>query len=221
MSEEQVTGKFVVLEGVDGSGTTTHTRRLTDALRDKGVMSSATREPSDGPIGMMLRQILTGRIVVPEDTGGSAPGWTTMALLFAADRMDHLQSVVLPGIGKGNIVVSDRYDYSSVAYQSVTSNNEPSAIGWIRELNRFARRPDLTIVLDVPLQTAIERRSSRGAGQELYENDTLQAALVDFYKRMPSLFPDDPVVVVNANRPTKEVSSNILSLVEALINQTA
>src|SRR6516225_6013195 len=81
-------GRFVVLEGIDGAGTTTHTARLADRLRAAKVEVRPTREPSDGPIGAMIRQILTGRIVVP---GGRAPGWASMALLFAADRMDHVE----------------------------------------------------------------------------------------------------------------------------------
>ena len=78
----------------------------------------ATREPSDGPVGTLVRQVLTGRIVVP---GGRAPGWATMALLFAADRMDHVESEIEPFIAEGGVMISDRYDASSLAYQSVSS----------------------------------------------------------------------------------------------------
>ena len=77
-------GRFVVLEGIDGSGTTTHVARLAERLRALRVPVRATREPSDGPAGTLIRHVLAGRVVVP---GGRAPGWATMALLFAADRM--------------------------------------------------------------------------------------------------------------------------------------
>src|SRR3954464_11602121 len=110
-------GRFVVLEGIDGAGTTTQVARLAERLRkDGGQPVRVTREPSDGPIGSLVRQVLTGRIVIP---GGRAPGGATMALLFAADRMDHVESDIEPFLGQGGIVVSDRYDASSLAYQSV------------------------------------------------------------------------------------------------------
>src|SRR5580704_4218459 len=102
-------GRLVVLEGIDGAGTTTHVARLADRLRKLRQPVRATREPSDGPVGTLVRQVLSGRIVVP---GGRAPGWATMALLFAADRMDHVESEVEPVLGEGGVVLSDRYDAS-------------------------------------------------------------------------------------------------------------
>ena len=140
-------GRFVVLEGIDGSGTTTQVARLAERLRAMRVPVRATREPSEGPIGTLIRQILSGRLIVP---GGSAPGWTTMALLFAADRMDHIESDIAPFVASGGVVVSDRYDASSLAYQSISSGaDSKNSVEWIRALNRYARRPDLTIVLDL------------------------------------------------------------------------
>src|SRR5690606_7064266 len=117
MSERKV-GRFVVLEGIDGAGTTTQVARLTHRLRREKSAARATREPSDGPIGSLVRQILTGRIVVP---GGRSPGWAAMALLFAADRMDHVEAEIEPFLAEGGVLVSDRYDASSLAYQSVSS----------------------------------------------------------------------------------------------------
>jgi dTMP kinase len=115
-----IEGQFIVIEGVDGAGTTTQTGLLVQALRGRGLPVRSTREPSDGPIGTMLRQILTGRIVVPGMSGTRPPTWTTMALLFAADRLDHLEAEVVPNLMDGVTVVSDRYDLSSIAYQSVS-----------------------------------------------------------------------------------------------------
>src|SRR5580704_3077298 len=147
-------GRFVVLEGIDGSGTTTHVARLADRLRARKELVRTTREPSDGPVGTLVRQVLTGRVVVP---GGLAPGWATMALLFAADRMDHVESEIAPFIDQGGVVVSDRYDASSLAYQSVSSGAESrEAVEWIRSINRYVLRPDLTIVLDVAHDEASE-----------------------------------------------------------------
>ena len=108
-------GRLVVLEGIDGSGTTTQIARLAERLRGVRVPVRVTREPSDGPVGTLVRQVLTGRVVVP---GGLAPGWATMALLFAADRMDHVESEIEPFVAAGGVVLSDRYDASSLAYQT-------------------------------------------------------------------------------------------------------
>jgi dTMP kinase len=118
---ESRAGRFVVLEGIDGSGTTTQVARLAERLRTMHVPVRATREPSDGPVGVLIRQVLTGRVIVP---GGRSPGWATMALLFAADRMDHVESEIAPFTAGGGVIVSDRYDASSLAYQSISSGVE-------------------------------------------------------------------------------------------------
>src|SRR5579884_2272159 len=162
-------GRFVVLEGIDGSGTTTHVARFADRLRSMRVPVRATREPSDGPVGTLVRQILTGRVIVP---GGRAPGWATMALLFAADRMDHVEAEIEPFVAAGGVVISDRYDASSLAYQSVSSGRGgETTVEWIRTLNKNAKRPHLTIVLDVPPEVAASRREARGDAAQLYEQN--------------------------------------------------
>src|SRR3954452_22746878 len=130
-------------------------------MKAKQVAAYRTCEPSAGPVGTMIRQILSHRTVVP---GQGSPGWATMALLFAADRLDHLEAEVLPRLREGTMVISDRYDLSSLAYQSATAPAGGGAgriddvVGWIRELNRSARRPDLTLVLDVTADVAATRR---------------------------------------------------------------
>jgi dTMP kinase len=200
-------GRFVVLEGIDGAGTTTHVARLADRLRAARVPVRATREPSDGPIGTMIRQMLTGRIVVP---GGRAPGWASMALLFAADRMDHVESEIEPMLTEGGVVLSDRYDASSLAYQSVSSGNEASAaVEWIRSLNRYARRPDLTIVLDVSPEIAAERRAARGEAAQLYEQSEVQRALAVFYRDLAKHMPDDRIVLVDGDGSIDAVHERI------------
>jgi dTMP kinase len=200
-------GRFVVLEGIDGAGTTTHVARLADRLRAARVPVRATREPSDGPIGTMIRQMLTGRIVVP---GGRSPGWASMALLFAADRMDHVESEIEPMLAEGCIVLSDRYDASSLAYQSVSSGNEAgAAVEWIRSLNRYARRPDLTIVLDVSPEVAAERRAARGEAAQLYEQSEVQRALAVFYRDLAKHMPNDRIVLVDGDGPIDVVHERI------------
>jgi dTMP kinase len=200
-------GRFVVLEGIDGSGTTTQVARLAERLRGQGVLVRSTREPSDGPVGVLVRQVLTGRVVVP---GGRAPGWATMALLFAADRMDHVESEIEPFVAQGGVVLSDRYDASSLAYQSVSSGaSAKEAVQWIRSLNRYVRRPDLTIVLDIAPEVAAERCKVRGDVAQLYDQNEVQRALAEFYRELAKHMPNDRVVVVDASGSVDDVHARV------------
>jgi dTMP kinase len=203
-------GRFVVLEGIDGAGTTTHVARLADKLRERRQPVRTTREPSDGPIGTLVRQVLTGRVIVP---GGRAPNWATMALLFAADRMDHVEAEIEPWIASGGIMISDRYDASSLAYQSVSSGSGgDDAVEWIRALNRFCARPDLTIVLDVTSEEAARRRAHRGEAAQLYEQNEVQRALAIFYRDLAKHLPKDRIVSVDAGGSIEEVQRRVLEV---------
>jgi dTMP kinase len=205
-------GRFVVLEGIDGAGTTTQVARLAERLRETRALVRVTREPSDGPIGTLVRQVLTGRLVIP---GGRAPGWATMALLFAADRMDHVESEIDPVVTQGGVVVSDRYDASSLAYQSISSGAEArEAVEWIRTLNRYVRRPDLTVVLDLPADVAADRRMLRGEAAQLYDQNEVQRALAAFYKDLAAHMPSDRIVVVDAGGTVQEVHARVWAAYE-------
>ncbi len=211
-----IEGHFIVIEGIDGSGTTTQTRVLAERLSDKGLPVRTTREPSDGPIGVLIRQILTGRVVVPGLHGVHAPSWATMATLFASDRLDHLEAEIIPNLTDGVTVICDRYDYSSVAYQTVSSGGGDDVSTWVRELNRRARRPDLTLVLDVDPKVATSRRNTRSGSPELYEVDEMQVELAKFYAKIDELFPNDTIVHIDANCGVEGVTEAIWSEVMAL-----
>jgi dTMP kinase len=204
-----MSGRFVVIEGIDGAGTTTQVGRLVDRLRKKNIQVRGTREPSDGPVGTLIRQVLAGRVVVP---GGRAPGWGTMALLFAADRVDHVEAEIEPALAVGAVVVSDRYDASSLAYQSVTSGGGGDvAVKWIAEINRQARRPDLTVVLDVSADVAGARREARGEPSQLYEQNETQRALAVFYKDLARYLPQDRIVLIDASGTADQVEEAVYS----------
>ena len=211
-----IEGNFIVIEGTDGSGTTTQTQRLAQALQERELPVHATREPSDGPVGMLLRQILANRIVVPGFHGSRPPSWSTMALLFAADRQDHLEAEIAPNLLDGVTVISDRYYYSSIAYQSLSGGGEPETVAWVKELNRHARRPDLTVVLDISAATAAERRARRSGPAELYDGSELQRSLVGFYQELEAVFPDDPIVHVDGELPVEEVADRVMAHVRHL-----
>jgi len=206
-------GLFVVVEGIDGCGSTTHAKLLAKAIKNRGPEVVLTCEPSTGPIGSLIRQVLQRRLFVPDATGPRSFASSTMALLFAADRMDHLDSTVAPALRAGSVVVSDRYDLSSLAYQSVTAHNGSESIPWIRGLNAQAFRPDVTIVIDVPAEVAEARRLARGGVEEMFEAREIQARLATVYARAEELVPDDRVLHVPGVGEVQDVAARIFETV--------
>lgn len=169
-------GRLVVLEGLDGAGTTTQCASLGVALRRLGHEVVLTQEPTAGPVGTMIRQALTGRLGLP---GGAGPLTApTLALLFAADRADHQAVVLEPALARGAVVLSDRYLLSSLAYQGAEVG-----LAWVAAINRAARVPDLTLFLEVPPGVAAARREGRGSVEELYEAEAVQARTHAAYRR--------------------------------------
>ncbi len=171
-----------MLEGIDGSGTTTQARLLVDRLRARGRRAHLTREPSDGPIGVLIRQILTGRVVSRSGEGRCDPvDGATVALLFAADRLDHLRAEVEPALEAGVDVVSDRYVISSLAYQALDND-----VDWVRSINSRARVADLTLFLDVPAAVALERRRATRNLEERFESLSAQERVEQSYRALIS-----------------------------------
>lgn len=206
-------GLFIVVEGIDGCGSTTHAKLLEKSLKRRGLEVVLTCEPSTGPIGSLIRQVLQRRLFVADATGPRNFAWSTMALLFAADRMDHLDATVAPALRSGAVVISDRYDLSSLAYQSVTAHNGRDAIPWIRELNAQALRPDLTVVIDVPPEVAEQRRRTRGGVEEMFEASEIQARLATVYARAEELVPGDRVLHVPGVGEVQHIAGRILETV--------
>jgi len=167
-------GRFIVLEGLDGAGTTTQVERLAAALRAEGHAVLTTREPSDGPVGTLIRQALTGRLVLPGGAGPLAP--ETLALLFAADRTDHLKARVLPALEEGKVVLCDRYVLSSLAYQGASL-----PMAWVEQVNGYAVPTDLTLFVGVAPEVAARRRAARGGAAELFEADEAQRRIARQY----------------------------------------
>jgi dTMP kinase len=165
MGSRPQTGRLIVLEGLDGAGTTTQARRLVDYLRARGETAHLTREPSDGPVGKLLREMLTGHHFI----AGTKISQGTFGLLFAADRLDHMQREVEPAIARAETVVSDRWYHSSLAYQGTGADRD-----WIAALNARARRPDVTVFLKVRPEVAAQRRAAARRTQELFEDLEMQ-----------------------------------------------
>ena len=166
-------GRFIVLEGIDGSGTTTQAHALVRALEAGGARALYTREPSDGPIGRYIRSILRGEVA-------HSSGERTIAALFAADRLDHWDREIDPALSAGTHVVCDRYVLSSLAYQGVMTDDEP----WIAALNAHAPPADPTVLLELSPTEAAQRRALRGEAEERYEPDATQVRVASAYVRL-------------------------------------
>ena len=207
-------GLFIALEGIDGSGTTTQLGRLAARLTALGRRVHTTREPSEGPVGRLLREILLGGHRGPD---GAPVDGLAMALLFAADRRDHLHREIQPALAAGLDVITDRYLMSSLAYQA-----EEAARDWVEVLARDLRPTDLTLLLDVPVAVAAARRLAAGRSTERYDEDGLQARIAANYRRLAaggsaSTASKRPVVILDGSRPIDEVTDAIAHEVARLI----
>jgi len=199
---------FIVLEGIDGSGTTTQLVELERHLAGRGRRVHATREPTRGPVGRMLREILLGQHRNPD---GSEVDGRTMALLFAADRRDHLAREIEPALEAGQDVISDRYVLSSLAYQS-----EEAAREWVLRLAEGIRTPDLTVLLDVEVEVAAARRAAAGRPTERYDADRLLARVARAYRALAEERRD--VRVVDGAGSIRAVALRVAACVDELLD---
>lgn len=192
--------KFIVFEGIDGSGLSTQSQLLKEYLTKTSAKILLTKEPTDGLIGMLIRNTLRKRLKFDD---------TTLALLFAADRTDHLANIKFDA---HDYVISDRYYISNFAYQSQTID-----LNFLIEINKFARKPDLVIFLDVKPETCIERITHNREHIELYENiEKLITTKENYLKIIAHLRKnfDLNVVFVDGNRSIEEVRKDIEGAVE-------
>ncbi len=199
-----MTGKLIVLEGIDGSGTTTQAARLGAHF---GARVHVTREPSDGPIGAEIRKILRGAHA-PVDPAA-------VALLFAADRVDHLAREIAGKLDAGVHVVSDRYLMSSLVYQGYSVQYD-----WVLTINQLARQPDLTILLDVPVEVAGERRRARGEPDELFDAPEVQRIVAARYRAVATQLETDGerVVTIDGSPAAEVVFAAVRAAVESCID---
>jgi dTMP kinase len=188
-------GVFVCIEGLDASGKTTHAHRLVRNLRRKGFAALYTTEPSRGEIGRFIRTfILQRKRRVPS---------VVEALLFAVDRVDHVEKEIKPILEKGKVVVSDRYVYSTLAYQGAAGLD----IEWIEEINRLALSPDLAIYIDVPPEVVVKRIRRKKSVMERLET---QRRVREVYMKFVE---NGKLVPVDGNRRKDEVAKDILTVV--------
>ena len=203
-------GLFIAVEGGDGAGKSTQARRLGDWLEGRGYAVRHTREPGGTALGRTLREL-----VLHGEDGSVSPH--AEALIFAADRAHHVATVVRPALDRGEVVLTDRYFDSSVAYQGAARELGHAEV---RELSLWATEglvPDLTILLDVSAETGRARRGS--------VHDRLEREADDFHDRVRQGFRDlaaaEPhrYLVLDAQRPAPELADLVRDRVEALLEE--
>jgi dTMP kinase len=192
-------GWFIVFEGVDGSGKSTQIELLSMKLRDQGIDHIIEREPSDGTIGRFIRNYAEAgdRYLQPESE----------ALLFTADRFEHSKRIEQT-LDQGVTVVCDRYYHSTLAYQGAAG----VPVAWLRDLQKFALKPDLVLLLDVDPGRSLMRVSGRTL--TVFENR-------DYLSRVRNLYLDfareREMQIVDTGRPVDEVEAEVENLVEDLM----
>ena len=197
---------FIVFEGGDGSGKSTQARSLLRRLRRRGIAVLRTHEPGGTPLGQSLRRLLKS---------GAAMTPISELMLFEAARAQLVQEVIRPFLAKDGVVIADRFTSSTVAYQGYGRGLDRELI---ERLNREATgglEPDLTVLLDLPVETALARKGGNG--------DTFDGAPVDFHRKIrrgySALAASDPGgwLVLDGQRPPEELSREIWSKVQTLL----
>ena len=188
-------GALICIEGIDASGKTTQAHRLVKNLRLKGFDAVYTTEPSSGKVGRLIRRYVLDREKrVPI---------ALEALLFAADRVDHISTEVKPSLEKGKIVICDRYVYSSLAYQGA-SGLDPN---WIEHVNQFALVPDLALFLDVTPEVMVKRLKRKKTVMETPQN------LLKVREVYLQMVRDKHLILLDGSKPVNEVANDILKTV--------
>ena len=188
-------GCFVCIEGLDGSGKSTQTRLLAERLQ-KTRRVLLTVEPSRGRIGTFIRQSYL--------YGENRLSSVVEALLFAADRVDHVQNEIVPALETGDVVISDRYVYSSLAYQGAAG----LSLEWIEKVNSHALRPDIALFLDVDLGTVMKRLKPR---KSIMENLETQERVRGYYLDLVKV---GLLRRVDGNRVKSEIAEETFSIVQ-------
>jgi dTMP kinase len=195
-------GFFIVFEGIDGSGKSTHIKLLEKKLTNRGFKVSITKEYTDNPVGKLIEKYAGGneRSLSPE----------TEALLFAADRREHTKEINTI-LNKGVTVISDRYLHSSLAYQGALG----LSLEWIKNLNRFALKPDLVLLLDIDPESSLDRLKERE--ETVFEKAEYLKHVRGIYLK---LVEEELLIQVDAVQSINEIHCEIMSHVDRLLSHT-
>lgn len=204
-------GLFIAFEGGDGAGKSTQAARLAEALASRGLTILRTREPGGTPIGEKLRSLVL-------DHGHGHIDAHTEALIFAASRAAHASQVIRPALARGEVVLTDRYIDSSVAYQGAGRNLGTDAVRSLNEWATSGLQPDLTVLLDVDPADGRRRRTAGEAAEDRLESEaddfhaTIRGAFLELAASRP-----DAYLVLPAVLPVQELAARILASVDVLL----
>lgn len=194
---------FYVLEGLDGAGTTTQLRKIREEFIKRNIPAFITAEPTDNETGKLIRRILSGEVRCPQ---------STIARMFSADRDDHLfnpEYGIIKHLEDGEKVVSDRYFFSSIAYQTIGYDWDT-----VIKLNSDFPYPELVIYIDTPAEDCIKRVDSRGSKKEIYEKLDYQKKVRENYEKCFSSLPDDcRLLRIDGTKTIEDISAEILSFI--------
>lgn len=201
--------RFIAVEGIDGSGKSTQAKILCKKLESLGAKAVFDFEPTDRRIGKLIREILAG---------SQKADPRTVALLFAADRLEHVtdKNGILENLKNGVSVVSDRYYFSSYAYQKLDM-----PLSWVMEINKWAKqlaRPDICLFIDVPIDVCLERiYKNRQTTSDIFENEqSLTAARNNFLEVFEKTKNDENIVIVDGSGSLQEVADRVFEAVKPL-----
>ena len=206
-------GLFITFEGTDGAGKTTQIQRLTADLRQIGYDVCLTREPGGTPISEQIRDMLLN----PDHSEMAA---TTELLLYAASRAQHVSEIIKPALKAGKIVISSRFADAMVVYQGYGRGLD---LERIHRLNRIATddvTPDVTFVLDLPVEVGLQRAQKRRGGL-----DRLEREKIEFHRRLrkgyQTIAQQEPqrLKIINAQVSPKQVYAQIQAIIEPLLPQ--
>ncbi|MBN1258286.1 dTMP kinase [Candidatus Peregrinibacteria bacterium] len=195
---------FIAFEGLDGSGSSTQSRLLAERMEKNGHAVLLTKEPTgDTPIGKMIREIL-------QHKWEAAPH--TLQLLFTADRAEHLRTQIEPALQNGQTVITDRYLFSTLAYGAMDVR-----MGWLRELSRFFRIPDITFLFKLDPRECIRRITGRGSDFELFERHEKLAKVWENYEKIAADFPN--FHIIDATKSIEEIGEGVWTIVMGKIQE--
>ena len=203
------TGVFVCFEGGEGAGKSTQTRALESWLQSEGYAVRLTFEPGDTEVGRRVRQI-----VLDPATGDLAD--RTETLLYAADKAEHVETVVLPALERGEVVITDRYVDSSLAYQGAGRALDLAEVEQVQRWATRDLRPHLTVVLDLAPEQGLGRFAER---------DRIEGESVEFHERVRKAFVEmasadpDHYLVMDARRPVDDLATEVRHRVQPLLVQ--
>ena len=205
-------GKFITFEGIDGSGKSTQLRMLAGDLRQRGVDVLTSCEPGGTPLGRRLREAF----LEAEET--VAP--MAELLLFAADRAQHVDLLIKPSLADGRVVISDRYADATFAYQGAGRGFDVDTVNQVIHLATGGLKPDLTLFFDIPIETALQRRNTRG---EEEKSNRMDFEAAEFYERVRQAYlgiaarETERFKVIDANGAIDEIHSEVAKLVTGFL----